>query len=93
VEESRQGPFNILGGICIEALGTKLDLYSRSLKYETLGKPARSVARAQRVAKGDVSNKEESLSLAQPRDKDEAVMKKILGVDLWRYILLFYFVL
>jgi len=26
VEESRPGPFNILGGICIEALGTVLDL-------------------------------------------------------------------
>lgn len=75
MEESLQGPFNILGGICIEALGPKLDLCSGSLKYETLDKPACSVVRAQHV-RGDVSNKEEPLSLAQPRDKDEVVMKK-----------------
>ena len=76
MEESLQGLLNILGGICIEALGPKLYLYSRSLKYETLGKPPCSVIRPQHVARGDVSNKEKSLSLAQPRDKDEVVMKK-----------------
>ena len=51
--------------------GHNLRPYSRSLKYETLGNPARSVARAQHVARGNVSNKEGSLSLAQPRDRDE----------------------